>query len=151
MSDLNASRQGHRMLQAGILLFLAALIVGLTVPLFAIPRLGLSAHLLGIMQGLFLMIGGMLWPRLKLRGLLSQVGSWLAIYGCAAAWISNVLAGLWGAGSSMLPLAAGSARGNAAQELIITIGLRSAAVSLIVATLLILWGLRSFVEQQTLS
>lgn len=136
-------RQGHRLLQLGILLFLFALLVGLAVPRFAVPRLGLSAHLLGIMQGLFLMVIGLLWPRLKLTPAMSRVGFWLALYGCFAAWTANVLAGVWGAGNSMLPIAAGQARGSALQEGIITVGLRTAAVSLIAVAILILWGLRN--------
>ena len=51
-------RQGHRLLQLGTLLFLLACLVGLVVPTFAVPRLGLSTHLLGIMQGIFLMVMG---------------------------------------------------------------------------------------------
>ena len=57
-----SSRQGHRLLQLGMLVFLIALLVGLAVPKFAVPRLGLSAHLIGIMQGLFLMVSGLLRP-----------------------------------------------------------------------------------------
>ena len=131
------------MLQAGILLFLIALLVGLSVPRFSVPRLGLSAHLLGIVQGLFLMVAGVLWPRLRLTRAMSRIGVWLALYGCFAAWTANVLAGVWGAGNTMLPLAAGQARGSALQETIIAIGLRTAAVSLIATALLILWGLRA--------
>jgi hydroxylaminobenzene mutase len=143
---MNASRSihsGHRLLRAGALLFLAALLVGLVVSRFSIPRLGLSAHLLGVMQGLFLLVLGVLWPRLKLAPMTSLLGSWLAIYGCVAAWIANVLAGYWGAGSSMLPNTAGTATGSAAQELVITLALRSGAIALIVTVLLLLWGLRS--------
>jgi hydroxylaminobenzene mutase len=136
-------RQGHRLLQLGSLLFLFALLVGLVVPKFAVPRLGLSAHLLGILQGLFLMIAGLLWPKLKLKSALSRVGFWLAVYGCFAAWTANVLAGVWGAGNTMLPIAAGQARGSAIQEGIIAIGLRTAAASLIAVSILILWGLRA--------
>jgi len=67
MDNANWSlRLGHRLLQLGMLLFLFALLVGLVVPKFSVPRLGLSAHLLGIMQGLFLMVMGVLWPKLKL-------------------------------------------------------------------------------------
>ena len=33
-----ALRQGHRLIQLGVLLFLAALLVGLIVPKFAVPR-----------------------------------------------------------------------------------------------------------------
>jgi hydroxylaminobenzene mutase len=135
-------RRGRRLLQAGALLFLFALLVGFAVPRFAVPRLGLSAHLLGIMQGIFLMVIGLLWPKLKLTPAMSGVGSLLAIYGCFAAWAANVLGAVWGAGNLMLPLAAGQARGNAIQETLIAFGLRTAAVSLIAVAMLILWGLR---------
>ena len=137
-------RQGHRLLQAGVLLFLFALFVGLVVPHFSAPRLGLSAHLLGIMQGIFLMVAGLLWPKLELPRAMSRVGPWLAIYGCFAAWTANVLAGVWAAGNSMLPMAAGQAHGSVLQEGIITVSLRTAAVSLIAVAILILWGLRTF-------
>lgn len=141
-------RLGHRLMQVGILLFLLALVVGLAVPRFAVPRLGLSTHLLGVMQGIFLMVAGLLWPRLRLTRALSRVASGLAIYGCLAAWIANLLSGLWGAGSSMLPLAAGQARGSALQEGIITVALRSAGVSLIAAAILVAWGLRAVAEPE---
>lgn len=138
-----SSHQGQRLLQSGILLFLFALLVGLAVSRFPVPRLGLSAHLLGIMQGIFLMVIGVLWPKLRLRPMMLRVGAWLAVYGCFAAWSANVLAGLWGAGNTMLPMAAGAARGSALQEIIIATGLRSAALALIAVAILILWGLRS--------
>lgn len=135
-------RQGHRLLQVGMLLFLCALLVGLAVPAFAVPRLGLSAHLLGIMQGLFLMVLGLLWPRLTLPSPMSRLGFWLAVYGCFAAWAANILAAIWGAGNTMLPIAAGQAHGSTLQEGIITVALRTGGASLIAAAVLILWGLR---------
>jgi hydroxylaminobenzene mutase len=136
-------RQGHRLLQVGIFLFLLALLVGLAVPRFVVPRLGLSTHLLGIMQGMFLMIIGLVWPKLRLSRVSSRLGFLLAVYGCFAAWTANLLAGFWGAGSTMLPMAAGQAHGSALQEGVIALALRTAAVSLIAAAVLILWGLRS--------
>jgi hypothetical protein len=86
----------------------------------------------------------LLWPKLKLTGTLSRAAFWLAVYGCFAAWTSNVLAAVWGAGSTMIPMAAGTARGSVLQEGVIAAGLMTAAVSLITATMLILWGLRAF-------
>ena len=47
-------RQGHRLIQVGVSLFLIALLTGLVVHRMPLPRLALSAHLLGIMQGTFL-------------------------------------------------------------------------------------------------
>ena len=141
LSDSRA-REGKRLLRVGILLFLFALLVGLAVPRFAVPRLGLSTHLLGLMQGTFLLVAGSLWPQLKLTRAVSRAGSYLAVYGCIAAWTANLLGALWGAGNSMLPIAAGQARGNVVQERIIAAGLVTAAVSLIAMAMIILWGLR---------
>jgi hydroxylaminobenzene mutase len=137
------------LLQVGIFLFLVALLVGLVVPTFAAPRLGLSTHLLGIMQGIFLMVIGILWPRLRLTPVLARIGFVLAVYGCLAAWTANLSGAILGAGNSMLPIAAGPAHGTAIQEGIIAIALRSAAVSLIAVVLLILWGLRGSPRDQS--
>ena len=120
----------------------ARVAVGLAVPTFAVPRLGLSTHLLGIMQGTFLMVVGAVWPRLRLTRSTARVAFVLAIYGCVAAWTANLFAAIWGAGNTMVPIAAGAARGSPIQEGFISIALRSAAVSLIATAMLILWGLR---------
>jgi hydroxylaminobenzene mutase len=135
-------RQGHRLLQIGMFLFLAALLVGLAVPRFAVPRLGLSAHLLGLMQGLFLIVTGLVWGRLQLPVPIFRVGFWLALFGCFAPLAANLLGAIWGAGNTLLPMAAGPAHGNALQERIITILLRAGGVAMIAAIILILWGLR---------
>lgn len=136
------ARQGHRLLQLGALLFLVALLVGVAVPMFAVPRLGLSTHLLGLMQGLFLMVVGLLWPRLLFTRATARIAFVLAIYGCLAVWTANLAAAIWGAGTSMLPIAAGSAQGSVFQEGVITIALRSGGLALIAAAVLIFWGLR---------
>ena len=135
-------QDGQRLLRVGIVLFLFALLVGLAVPRFAVPRLGLSTHLLGLMQGTFLLVAGSLWPKLTLTRAVSRAGSYLAAYGCIAAWTANLSGALWGAGNSMLPIAAGQARGSVVQERIIAAGLVTAAVSLIAMAMIILWGLR---------
>lgn len=135
-------RQGHRLLQAGIVVFLAGLLVGLAVPAFTVPRLGLSAHLLGVTQGLFLTLLGLVWPRLRLSRAATRVAVGLAIYGCAAPFIANVLGASWGAGRALLPMASGGAAGSPAQETAIVFGLRSGGAALILVTLLVLWGLR---------
>lgn len=140
--------RGHRLLQAGMVLFFLALITGLFVHKFAVPRLALSAHLLGITQGLFLMVLGLLWSKLRLSRAWAQVALALVLYGCIAAWSANLLGAIWSAGSAMLPFAAGEARGSALQETIITVFLRTAAGALIGGCSLILWGLRSLASEQ---
>ena len=135
-------RQGHRLIQMGVGLFLIALLTGLVVHKMPLPRLALSAHLLGIMQGTFLSIVGLLWPRLKLGKISSKITFLLLVYGCLAAWFANFLGAIWAAGGSMVPFAAGNARGTPLEEGIIKVGLSTAAVSLILALLFLLWGLR---------
>jgi hydroxylaminobenzene mutase len=144
-SDLSL-RQSHRLIQIGMLLFLLSLLLGLVLPLFAVPRLGLSAHLIGITQGIFLAVLGLLWPKLSLGLTVYRVVFWLAVYGCVSPWIGNILAGLWGAGNTLLPIAAGQAHGTDLEELIIVLALRTGGVSLIATVVLILWGLRT-IEQ----
>jgi hydroxylaminobenzene mutase len=136
-------RDAHRLLQVGGLLFLLGLLVGLAVPRLAVPRLALSTHLLGVMQGTFLLVAGLLWPRLRLARMASRIGHGLAIYGCLAAWTANLLGAIWGAGNTMLPIAAGAAHGSSFQEGTIRILLVSAALCLVSVALLILWGLRA--------
>jgi hydroxylaminobenzene mutase len=136
-------RDGHRLLQVGALLFLLGLLVGLAVPRFTLPRLGLSTHLLGIIQGTFLIVAGLLWPKLRFTALLSRIGHALAIYGCLSAWTANLLGAVWGAGHTMVPMAAGAATGSSVQEGVIRFLLISAALSLITMAVLIVWGLRT--------
>ncbi len=94
---------GSRLMQTGAVLFLLALVVGLFIPLFKLPRVALSAHLLGLLQGMFLIIIGMAWDRLTLSDRMSVALFWLLLYGCFAAWGGNLAAAIWGAGGSLLP------------------------------------------------
>lgn len=141
MADPWRAAHGHRLIQAGTTLVLVALIVGLAVPAFAVPRLALSVHLLGLLQGLFLIALGLLWPRLSLTRGVARAAAVLAVYGCGAALLANAVAAMAG-GSEMLPIASAGARSSPGLELVVTLGLRSAAVALIAAVALALWGLR---------
>lgn len=137
-------RQGHRLIQLGIALFLAALLTGFVVHKMPLPRLALSTHLLGLMQGTFLAVVGLLWPRVKLGRILCETTFVLLVYGCFAAWLANFAGAIWAAGGALVPFAAGHAQGSAVQEGLIKFGLRSAAVSLVLSLLFLLWGLRLY-------
>jgi hydroxylaminobenzene mutase len=141
--------EGHRLVQLGVLLLLLGLLVGFVVRAFAVPRLGLTAHVLGVIQGMLLMLFGLLWPRLKLKRTASVVGFWMAAYSCYASWAATVLAAAWGAGGSMMPIAAGQNHGSAAQEGIIAAGLVTSAIALIVVTGLILKGLGGLIPESS--
>src|SRR5262245_53274381 len=87
-----SSSEGRRMLQLGILLLLFGLLVGFAVPVFAAPRLGLTAHVLGVTQGILLIVIGLLWPKLRLTRTASGIGFWMVVYGCFISWAVTVLA-----------------------------------------------------------
>ncbi|MDE3245624.1 MAG: hypothetical protein KGN80_06015 [Acidobacteriota bacterium] len=139
---MGSPRQGHRLLQVAILQFIFAALVGLAIPLFKAPRLALSAHLIALLQGLFLIGLGILWPRLRITSGQSRFAFWLLVYQGIAAPISNLLASVWGAGGSIVPMASGGAHGTAFQEVIVNVGLRTSGATLIIGLLFVAWGLR---------
>ncbi len=134
-------KHGQRVVQAGALIFLLSVLLGFLVPKFALPRVGLSAHLVGVMQGLLMLTSGQLWTRLSLRPAWSRFACILTIGGGYSAWFGNVLAGAWGAGGTLLPQAAGSARGSEFKEMVLVLLLRGGGLALVVGWLVILWGL----------
>lgn len=132
---------GHRLLQLGVLLFLIGLLTGFAVPMLANPRMGLASHLEGIMNGTFLVLLGLLWPRLNLSRTTLMITFGLAVYGAFANWAATLLASWWGGGVSM-PIAAAGQHGTPAQEAIINFLLFSLSFAMIMVCIFALWGLR---------
>lgn len=141
-SPLSPRRRAHRLLQLGVLLFLVGLLTGFAIPALVNPRMGLSSHLEAVLNGLFLVVLGLIWPRLRLRPAAATTTFWLAVYGTFANWAATLLAALWGAGRRMMPIAAGSHHGSTAQETVIAVLLLSLAVAMLAVCALVLWGLR---------
>jgi hydroxylaminobenzene mutase len=135
-------RQGHRLLQLGVALFLFVTLQGLVIQNFAIPSLARSAHTLSLSSGLVLLGIGLIWPRLKLGMTATRLAFWFLVYSLLATIVAFLLAAIWGAGNTVLPLAAGSAHGTALQENIIAAVLVSSLPTGIISFALILWGLR---------
>ena len=133
--------RAHRLLQLGTGLFLLGLLVGLAVPRLANPRMALASHLEGVMNGMFLLVLGLVWPRLALGERAARATFGLAVYAGFANWGTTLLAAAWGAGARM-PLAAGKHRGSAAQEVVIDALLVSLSVAIVAVCVLVLWGLR---------
>ena len=136
------SRQGHRMLQVGVALFVFAAVEGFIIPLVPSPHLGLSVHTLSALQGVMLVGFGLLWPRLKLTAAKASIAFWTYLYSSFATLIPYVMAAVWGAGNSTIPLAAGPAHGTPLQEMMIKVLLYSAAAPFFVSMAFVLWGLR---------
>lgn len=141
MTSEQKTSTAHRIIRAGFILFLLGLLAGLAVPLLENPRMGLSSHLEGILNGLFLIGLGIVWPRLKLGAKVARITVAVAIYGTFANWAATFLAAAWGAGA-MMPIA-GGVKGLAYQEAVVSFLLLTLTAAMIFITLMVIWGLRS--------
>lgn len=129
-----------RLIQSGILLLLLGLLTGLAVPKLKNPRMGLSSHLEGVTNGMFLVILGLIWPRLALSHAWLTVSFWLVVYAAFANWMATLLAAAWGARRYM-PIAAGTHQTTPGRERVIGFLLVSLTLCVIAAGALILVGL----------
>lgn len=101
--------------------------------------MGLSAHLEGTLNGMFLIILGLLWPKVKLGATGLRISWYLALYGSFANFFAVGLAAFTGAGK-MMPLAGGKESAGW-EEPLISFLLISLALALIALCVLLLIGL----------
>ncbi|MCU0302506.1 MAG: hypothetical protein MUC56_00385 [Thermoanaerobaculales bacterium] len=141
-SDQPTADSSRRLLRLGIFLFLLGLLTGLLVPATANPRMALSSHLEAILNGLVLVVLGLIWHRLALGPMARRAAFGLAIFGTFANWGTTLAAALWGAGAPMMPIAAAGHTGSSGQELLIAIGLVSLSLAMLAVSGIVLWGLR---------
>lgn len=132
------SRQADQLIFLGLILFLAGLAVGLFVQNLANPRMALSAHLEGVMNGMFLVILGLIWKRLILSQTLLKLTFWLVIYGTFANLIAVIIAALTGFGK-MMPIAGGQ-EGMGATEGLISFLLISLSLCMLAVCIIVLSG-----------
>lgn len=125
-----------------MLLFLLGLLTGLAVQALRNPRMGLSAHLEGLMNGILLLALGAVWPMVRLPPRAESAAFVAALYGAYANWGVTSLAAAFGT-AALTPIASGPARGRPWQEALVTAGFSSVAVAMLLAAALILWGLRT--------
>jgi hydroxylaminobenzene mutase len=144
----SADNRGRVLMRLGAILFLAGLVIGLFAWQLANPRMALSSHLEGVMNGTFLIVVGLLWERFRLGGATKTALFWLSIYGTYSNVAATLLAAYWPAGE-FLSLASESPRGTDAQEQIIDVLLNSCVFTIGLAVVLIIWGLRGREKEVT--
>jgi (hydroxyamino)benzene mutase len=132
----------HRLITWGMALFLIGLLTGFAIPALANPRMGLTSHLEGLMNGTFLVVLGLVWTRLRVSERTLRIGFRLAVFGAYANWATTLAAGVLGAGGTMMPLAAGEHIGSRSIELLIAAGLLSLSLAMLALLGIVLWGLR---------
>jgi hydroxylaminobenzene mutase len=142
MNNVTKLELGHKLIRYGVLLFLLGLITGFAIPAMQNPRMGLSSHLEGVQNGMLLILFGIIWTRLRLSNRVLTWGYFLALFGTYINWLTTFLAGIWGAGAEMMPIAGEGFYGVAWQEIVIKFGLLSLSIAMVIVSGILLWGLR---------
>ncbi|WP_293389486.1 hypothetical protein [Nevskia sp.] len=131
----------RRLLWHGMFLFLLGLFTGLAETSFSNIRMGLAAHLEGVMNGTFLLALGAVWAEVRLGTRLKGATYWLVLYGAYANWAVTTLAAIFGTGA-LSPVTAPGLSAAPWQEQLIQGGFMSVGFAIIGAAVLVLWGLR---------
>jgi hydroxylaminobenzene mutase len=131
----------RQLLWHGMFLFLLGLLVGLVEQKFTNTRMGLAAHLEGVMNGTFLIALGAIWTEVKLSHGLKAAAYWGALFGTYGNWAITTLAAIFGT-AAMSPITGIGHRGLPWQENMVTIGFTALGIAIVVASILVLCGLR---------
>ena len=131
--------QSDWLLFLGVLLLLLGLLIGLLIAMMTDPRMGLRAHLEGVMNGMFLVILGLLWNRLVINDRWLSYTFWLTLYGSFTNIVAVTITAITGAGK-MMPIAGGK-EGTTVVEGLISFLLITLALAMIFVCVVVLTGL----------
>ncbi len=131
----------RRLLWHGMFLFLLGLITGFVEPQFTNPRMGLAAHLEGVMNGIFLLALGAIWTEIRLSAPVKAAAYWSALCGTYANWLFTTLAAVFGTGA-LSPITAAGHSALPWKENLVTVGFVGVGLVIVSTAVLVLWGLR---------
>lgn len=122
-------------------LFLLGLLTGFVEQSFSNLRMGLAAHLEGVMNGIFLLALGAAWTEVRLSGPLRAAAFWAALYGAYANWVVTTIAAIFGT-AALSPVTAAGHAAQPWQEILVTLGFMSVGIAMVGSAVLMLWGFR---------
>ncbi len=133
------------MLTAGVVLFLLGLLTGLLLAsgaaIVANPRGLLAGHMEAMMNGMFLMLVGLIFGRVVLSSGWRALCRGALLYGAFANWCFSSFTGILGT-SEATPIAGAGYHGTPFAEQAMLVGLVSVALATLVGVVLLLVGLR---------
>ncbi|HVJ04200.1 MAG TPA: hypothetical protein VM578_00860 [Candidatus Saccharimonadales bacterium] len=132
----------RRLMWHGIFLFLIGLFTGFAELHFANIRMGLAAHLEGVMNGIFLLALGAAWNEVRLSPTVRRVAYWMVLYGTYGNWVMTTLAAIFGT-AALSPITGAGHSGQPWQESFVTIGFMSIGLAMVGTSAIILWGFRA--------
>jgi len=86
----------RRLLWHGMLIFGLGLLTGAVVPVMTNPRMGVAAHLGGVMSGMLLLLVGVIWGEIRLPASAEKAAFWLFLYASYTGWLAQLLAASFG-------------------------------------------------------
>ncbi len=131
----------RRLIWYGLFLFLIGLLTGFVEPQFTNVRMGLAAHLEGILNGIFLIALGAAWPAVRPSPPWHAVAFWGAPYGTYMNWGMTTLAAVIGTGA-LSPITAPGRTAAPWQEAVVTIGFLTVGFAIVGTAIVLLWGVR---------
>jgi len=131
----------RRLIWHGMFLFLLGLLTGFLEPRFANIRMGLAAHLEGVMNGIFLVGLGAVWNEVRLSQPLKTAAFWIALVGTYGNWLITTTAAVFGT-SALSPITGTSLGGQPWQEKLVTAGFMVVGITIVATAVLVLCGLR---------
>lgn len=129
------------LIRHGFVVMLLGLVGGFFIPAMEIPRLGVSAHTIGILSGVLLIALGIMWREFALSRRQLGVLHWSWLYSSYVNWLGCLVGAVTGAGR-VTPVASAGATGPPAAEAAVAVMLGSVGLVSLVAVGLALWGLR---------
>ena len=139
-TQMNVNNQrAQSLLGLGALLFFIGLLSGFAIPAMTNQRMGLSGHLEGVMNGTFLLVVGVAWSKLNLASMYQAIAYWSLVYGTFANWFFVTFAAMFGT-NAMTPIAGSGYQGQPWQETVVSVGLFSVGITMVVACGLLVWG-----------
>jgi (hydroxyamino)benzene mutase len=123
----------------GALLFLLGLLSGFVQQQMRNPRMGLAAHLEGVMNGTLLLAIGAAWAELRLSPRQSAWTYGTLLYGTYANWAFTTLAAVFGT-KTMTPITGVGHGADPWQETLVACGFASVGVAILTAAILMLAG-----------
>ena len=138
----NMADEKRRLLWHGTVLFLIGLLTGLVEQHFANVRMGLAAHLEGVMNGTFLLAVGAIWNEVRLSTRTKAAAYWTLLVGTYGNWTVTSLAAVLGT-AALSPTTSAGHEADPWKEAMITAGFVFIGLAIIVAVILLMFGLRS--------
>lgn len=132
----------RRLMWHGMFLFLIGLLTGFAETHFTNTRMGLAAHLEGVMNGIFLLALGAVWNEVRLTPRTKNIAYWVALFGAYGNWFVTTLAAVFGT-AALSPITAAGHSGQPWQETVVTLGFLFVGATIIATSVLVLWGLRA--------